>query len=478
MCRAALSMGHKLRQIALQFGKTLVVPVLAIFLVTPIQFVLQGCGLGSDRVAGTSSGVDNPQLTVAFIDSNGGMQRVTGTLSLYREDQNPALDIQPLASLKLENTTFVNLSGLDFDRNSHQALTKMMASVTAALDTTVKFNILLRTDGQQGALAIGLTYDGNKHSFAYSNDSTLKRFELIPKPLRKVQATLAHNLKGTGPDRIFIPGTPYLAVLVDSVFEIDDVPEGSFALKVLTGEGKIVSVLQQLDPKKPGHFETNETEDTHPTQPGPEIPLFQVKAGEDQSASLNATVLLEATTEGIKVNDERISWLWHQIEGPHSGANLKAPTKPSTRVEFTEAGTYQFEVAATAGTQLHRDTVLIIVEANTQPEVRFLSPTLGEVLFVDSSVHISWSDTQEQAVHLLISIDSGSHFHTIDKGEVHSKNGPTDFSWKISADIAETENAFLMITTLAGDTLALSNRFIIRKAATDKKTNSDSIPVN
>jgi hypothetical protein len=55
------------------------------------SMALQSCGLRGDDVTGTSSGVDNPKIAVAFTDSLGTSARISGTLSLYSQDQNPAL---------------------------------------------------------------------------------------------------------------------------------------------------------------------------------------------------------------------------------------------------------------------------------------------------------------------------------------------------------------------------------------------------
>src|SRR5258706_11152897 len=56
--------------------------------------------------AGTSSGVDNPELTVDFVNPAGIALRVNGDLEVYAQDQNPALNPGPLITLKVTNSGF------------------------------------------------------------------------------------------------------------------------------------------------------------------------------------------------------------------------------------------------------------------------------------------------------------------------------------------------------------------------------------
>src|SRR3954471_1438916 len=73
-----------------------------------------------NQVAGTSSGVDNPSLTVSFA-SSGTAARVTGDLNVYTADQNPAIDPEPLATIKIKNSAFTVLTGDDFRRAQQTA---------------------------------------------------------------------------------------------------------------------------------------------------------------------------------------------------------------------------------------------------------------------------------------------------------------------------------------------------------------------
>ena len=65
----------------------------------------------SGDLAGTSSGVDNPKIIVSFRDSVGKPMRVTGTLSLFVADQNPAVDAVPIIALNVNNSSYQMFSG-------------------------------------------------------------------------------------------------------------------------------------------------------------------------------------------------------------------------------------------------------------------------------------------------------------------------------------------------------------------------------
>jgi hypothetical protein len=64
---------------------------------------------------GGSSGVDNPEITVAFFDAAGKALRVTGDLNIYAADQNPAVDATPLITRTLKSYALIKLDGNSFE---------------------------------------------------------------------------------------------------------------------------------------------------------------------------------------------------------------------------------------------------------------------------------------------------------------------------------------------------------------------------
>lgn len=438
----------------------------SLFLGLSAALLWQGCGLGPDRVAGTSSGVDNPQLTVAFSDGTGNAALVSGTLSLYREDQNPALDAQPLASLRIDRSAYVNLSGLDFARSdSSQWLSSAeprgLFKVAAASDSLIAFNVYLRTDNKQGVLATGFRYDAIHRRFLRAADSALTKVILTPKALISVQAAITRSGKSQGLERVFIPGTPFVSVLVEAHFTFEELPEGLFDLKILTGEGKLLPIQQPLNPLNPGQFHVDDSDVAENPGPHSGPTEFSVFAGEDHSAVVESPSFLEGRIEGLQGSDNHASWLWRQIEGPGTPANIRSPTESKTAVSFTQPGLYRFELSAGIGSAIRLDTVLIVVDASFLESVRFIIPFAGQVLTSGYELHISWQGQKEEQLKLQFSMDSAHTFTTLD-GEIKSRRGINEYGWK-PGNLPETDAAILQLIDNAGNLVVRSGVFSIRK---------------
>ena len=211
------------------------------YLVILIAFTLFGCG--DSRVAGTSSGVDNPQLTLAFRDSSGLALRVSGDINLYSQDQNPAVDPEPLLTLKLKSSALTNLTGNDIER-----------ILSTALDSMLHFNLQLKTENQTGIINFGLTYNSKAKVFSQIGVGLLARLEMRPKTLERFQAKVSRVNSNNQISRIYIPGTPFQATLVDSVFFFEGLPPGSFPLRLLDGDGQIFAVAESLNTDGPKQF--------------------------------------------------------------------------------------------------------------------------------------------------------------------------------------------------------------------------------
>jgi hypothetical protein len=439
---------------------------------------LQGCGLRGDDVAGTSSGVDNPQIAVAFADSSGASARVSGTLSLYGENQNPALTSAPFATFRLDNSAMIQLSGLDIVRslpgtstNSTQTtgeprvLAKASASIelgVETVDTVVSFNVYLRTDGKDGALAMGLTYDGRNKKFSLAQDTAATRLTLAPRPLRRVEAILSRPNPSEGPDRIFIAGTPFVAVVVDSQFILEEVPEGLFNLKLLTGEGKIYDVKEPLDPRMPGRFSYDKG-DGHPI-PDTTVPIldFGVSIRAESTAFLPSGSFLEGKLRGLSETDTRISWLWRLIDGVDSNAAIWSPTEAKTKVVYRAPGLYTFEVSATLGTVTHRDSQRVVVEGISLAETRFIAPGEGEMVMIGRGFRVVWHSDSVRRVRL--SLDTGTAdagpFRLIDS-TLQAKVGYNEFNWFVPFDLPDFTLASLVMSDSMGAIIARSGRFLL-----------------
>jgi len=418
-------------------------------------FSLFRCQLGSsDKITGTSSGVDNPELTVAFVDSSGTAMRVSGTLSLYGQDQIPAVDHLPLAQITLDNNASVLLSSFDFERNG-EALSSRLSVLgkggeLSKIDTVISFNLLVRTDGNQGALAMGFAYDGRNRRFIRGIDSSLSRVDLIPTPLQNAQGVIIRKEGHEGPDRVFIPGTPFLAVLVDSIFVLEGLPEGLFDLKILTSDGQIVGIEEKLKSGKDGRFTENEEWESPPEDTPHENPDLILKVGDDYSAKVGDHSALDAEVEGSSIDLHRVIWLWRQVEGPPGGAVIRRPTESKTSVDFNQAGVYRFEVSASLATYIARDTLLVAVETDPGDSPRFIAPLAHGVLPLGSDFSLFWLGSQDMEVEIWLSVDNGETFRLLEENFT-SRKGINEFKGSLSPDIPETDGAIFQLRDEVGN---------------------------
>lgn len=93
---------------------------------------------------------------------------------------------------------------------------------------------------------------------------------------------------------------------------------------------------------------------------GPVNQKPEVDAGEDQSITLPgvATLTASATDDGMPSN--QLTMAWTQTGGP-VGASIQNPQQLQTQVEFTQAGTYMFELTVDDGDMSGSDQVTVIV---------------------------------------------------------------------------------------------------------------------
>lgn len=434
---------------------------------------------GDTQVAGTSSGVDNPSLTVGFRDASGAALRVTGDLDVYSVDQNPAVDPEPLVTVKVRNASFTNISSEDFARLGHTAA-KRAAGLLAktAADTgqptwksfgeanpLVAFNLVLKTQDRTGGLALGFTYDSAAKTFSRPGVGALSRVDVQPKPLIRYQARVARESVHGGTGRMFVPGTPFLATLIDSTFTIEDMPEGMFPLRFLAGDGNIYPFRDSLDTRdsvriyRPltvpvGAIDTTGGMDS--------LPDFRVLAGPDHEGFLDVRVFLVAKMAGIDPGDSRLSFLWTQIQrtsyggfidtafhdsigfkpGPgYRRAFISNPTRLSSEVKFEGEGVYEFQIAATLGFRIRTDTVVISVRRLPQPiNPRVIQPEPGDTLMAGRIFNIQW-EMPRGPVTVQVSLDSGSTWLNL----AQRKDGPPYLPWTPSRGLGSSRRCLIRV---------------------------------
>ncbi len=317
---------------------------------TPLfPLLLTGCN--SSDVAGTSSGVDNPQIMVAFTSGSGTPSTISGSLSIYQANQNPALDPNPILEKRVEQKASINLSRSDF----------LSSADTGIVDT---INVLLINDDSTGGLLQKLIYNSSTRKFSSAgNDVSSVNLKLAA--LVNYSGTLDRPSGPGGLERIFIPGTPYQAVVVDSGFSLGKIPPGTFPARLITNQGVELPLPDSLhtDNYGPQHVDPNAPPIQRPPPPPP--PQLKVDAGPDRNVSKDAETFLQGKITGAVYPDPHLALLWRQI-GPDpqtTRALLESPTALVTHVTFPKPGPYRFIFSANYGTgKSVEDTVLITVQ--------------------------------------------------------------------------------------------------------------------
>ncbi|MDB5106835.1 MAG: hypothetical protein JWP91_4524 [Fibrobacteres bacterium] len=443
------------------------------------------CGENNQMAGGTSSGVDNPELTVAFTDPSGAALRVTGDLDVYAQDQNPAVDPEPLVTVKIRNSSFTNITGDDFARiqtaaakQAGTAQAKAGAVATAAWEpvyrtgdsSATRFNLILRTQDRTGSLALGFRYDSSAKAFSRAGGA-IKRIDLRPRPLVRYTARVSREpIHGDG-GRMFVPGTPFQATLVDSVFVIDDMPEGLFPLRLLAADGKVYPVTDSLNTSdstlvyRPRTTSVGAVDTTHLHD---SIPEFSVSAGTNHEAFLGQPSFLEANVAGIGSADSRLSFLWRLIkEAADSGragepffhdgfgpryATIISPTRLRTEVRFSEEGVYQFEIAATIGLHTRMDTVIISVRRLPPPPPRIILPRPGDSLVPGRAYNIQWDMPYKGPVTVQVSVSNGAKWITLAQAYA-GKDGLPILPWVPDRELAPSSQCLIQVISDADTTL-------------------------
>jgi hypothetical protein len=435
------------------------------------------CG-GEEPMAGTTSGVDNPELKVAFVDAGGKALAITGELDVYARDQIPAVDAEPLFSIKVKNSTFTTLTGADFTRlRVGAAKVAASAQVTSAAkvssesiaggeDTAaIPFNLILKTQDRAGSLMMGFRYDTSSKAFSNAG-SALSSVDVLPKPLARCQAKVAlDSVRGGG--RIFIPGTPYLAALVNGAFALEDMPEGVFPVQLLGADGKVYPILEPWVTR-------DSTLVLHPS-PHPvgsvdtvghdSLPDFSVTVGSDREAFLEVPAYLEAKVIGVDAADPRltVSWKWIPTAGDSAvppmadpgKAVLSVPTALRTEVKFAGEGVYSFQFAATLGVRTRMDTILISVRRlPSPPKPRIIQPHPGDTAVAGRALTIQWEmpDAGKGPVTIRFSADSGATWIPLIQ-KYGGKDSVPAFPWTPSKESGVSSKCLIQVTSDLDTTL-------------------------
>lgn len=431
--------------------------------------LMAAVGLMHTGCEGTSSGTDNPgitEITVTFRDPDGAALRVTGTLDVYGQDQNPAVNPNPLATVVLTNSSLTKLSEEDFKRinaaGKTAAATKRSAAggttvdSGAASDTGVPFNLVFRGASKTGSLAFGFRYTPRKQAsedaFA-DTGGAVSRINLQPKPLVRFQATVTREPVHGELGRLYIPGTPFQATLAESTFVFEDLPEGVFKLRLLTGDGTIFPVKESLDTRSTKVFTAEPTAvgklDT--TKP---LNQLKVEAGPPRETFVNTLAFLGAKLSGVDTLDQRKSILWRQIQ-----ANLQdtvfivAPTQLRSEIKFRREGVYNFEIAVTVGAQTAKDTLVMLVREPLPPlRARMVQPRPGDTVFIGKTTNVAWEMPIADSVNIQFSGTSGKEWTDIARHHM-APQGLAGFAWTPGDSLAPSATCLIRVSQEVGDSI-------------------------
>jgi hypothetical protein len=201
--------------------------------------VLWGCFL--DKTAGTSSGAENPELVVSFSEG-GGPIAVTGNLELYESTQNPVLSPDPVFSVSLDNSSRVVIPShmLEVIGNGDSTLARVSAKTAPR-----HFNLVLRAD-RYGGILQGFSYDKTNKIILKENKTVDSEVPFPLKTLFNSSWKVAGAQTSGAVVFLFIPGSPYKALVKDSLFEIKYLPEGNYAGRLLTDSGWVYTLKNSL----------------------------------------------------------------------------------------------------------------------------------------------------------------------------------------------------------------------------------------
>ena len=421
-----------------------------------VLWIAFGC---ADRLAGGSSGVDNPEIAVGFTGAGGTPRSVTGSLGLYNASQNPAVNPLPLAEIQLLNVTSAVLRA---ETSGVVTLRPFAKAGAGAVNTITEYNLLLRTGGDSGFLQMRLVYDDTAQKFIVED-----RYDTVQKTLpfsvsRFVRYTgwLHRDSVGPGPDRVFIPGTPFQAVVVDSAFTFPALPEGVYTIKVFTAAGWEYAVRGSLDTKVPGIFTLDSAQSpSRPDGINPDTTLTAF-SGEDHGAFLETDNFLSGDVSGVETGGLRQAILWRQISGP-AKAIIEDPTALRTPVIYTAAGAYQFVLSVSFGLASAYDTVLVGLRSVNAGVAAFIEPTVEDTLRRGQVFNVIWQGRAVENLKLDLSLDSGATWSTVNS-TLASNLGLGIYSWTPAASLGTADFCRLRFMAQDSSIVAISENFLIR----------------
>jgi hypothetical protein len=217
--------------------------------------------------------------------------------------------------------------------------------------------------------------------------------------------------------RVFLPGTPFQATLVDSDFALQNLPEGRFGMRMLGGDGYVYAVRETLDTRTSQSF-TAAPEPIGRVDAAIAPAGFGVEAGQFLSANVQESIALQGKLLGADPNDSRISVLWRLLRSQSSdSARIAEPIRLNSQILFPTTGSYVLELSATLGATTVRDTVQYKVSPLILTTTYFTYPKTGDSLTQGQPFKVGWESPLSGRARL-----------------EYSYKGGAEGSWVIAAD--------------------------------------------
>jgi hypothetical protein len=401
-------------------------------------------------VAGGSSEVDNPQVLVAFVNASGEGVTTTGSLGVYLAGQSPALNPDPIVEIQLNGTDSVRL-------------TASLLSAAGVTDSIRSFNLYMRGDDSTGGFFQSISYNPVTKKFSQNDSLAIERVSLTVSPLIRSESVLKGVVAdSTGLNRIIIPGSPFQAVVVDSVFVFEEIPAGIYTVHVLEPDGREIPLPEPMDTDAPKYHNVNP--DTVPVvrPPPPPPPSFQIDAGSDRTVSAGTETHLSGEIRGVDSRDKRLAVLWRQLPAAHpeAVAIIERPSSLRTDVYFPRSGAYTFVLSVAIGNQQVQDTVVIGVQPAPENPT-FIEPSMGDTLVFGQFFKLVWQSPRQEFLSIELSQDSGSSWTPVSMGySVFSKAGFNEFYWVPWYPLIPSPNCFVRLTR-GGQVATTSQRFVL-----------------
>jgi hypothetical protein len=273
----------------------------------------------------------------------------------------------------------------------------------------IRFNLVFRSGSVSGAVATGLSYDRIEKVFRLDRDGAFPGVRMLPKPLIRFAASIHREAVSGDLGRVFLPGTPFQATLVDNEFALQNLPEGRFGMRLLGDEGYVYAVRETLDTRASTTF-TAAPEPIERVEAAIAPVGFGVEAGGLLYANQSESTVLQGKVLGADPNDSRLSIRWRLLRSisPDS-APIADPTQLNTKILFPTSGNYSVELSATLGAATVRDTAQYKVAPLVSPTpAKFLVPMAGDSLKQGQGYKINWDSPISGRARLEYNVKNGA----------------------------------------------------------------------